>query len=122
MTRNGIVLSTIALLLGAVYVIFFLDLFHKPSIEILPHIRPGRASAIPHERNSPAVYPVAFKLNGKYKLTSIKVLNASELSTNKYAEPMWHMVAESSTPPQDWIMYGLPIKGMKPAVPRAKPH
>ena len=115
-------MSAVAIVLAAVYVIFFLDLFHKPSIEILPQIRPGRASAIPRERNAPPVYPVAFKLNGKYKLTTIKVLNAAEVATNKYAEPLWHMVADSSSAPQDWIMYGLPIKGMKPAVPRAKPH
>jgi len=122
MTRNGIFLSVLAVILAAVYVIYFLDIFHKPTIQILPQVRPGRASAIPRDRNAPPVYPVAFKLNGKYKLTSVKVVNAADAATNKYPEPLWHMISDSNSTPQDWLMYGLPIKGMKPAVPRAKPQ
>jgi hypothetical protein len=122
MTRNGAVLTFVAVVLTIVYVIFFTDLFTKKSIVIIPQIRPGRESAIPRPSDSPPVYPVVFKLNGNYRLTSVKVVNAKEFATNKYATPLWHMISDSNSIPQDWFMYGLRIPGMKPAIPRSRPQ
>jgi hypothetical protein len=122
MTRNGVALSVLAVVLGVIYVIFFTDLFTKKSILIIPLVRPGRESAIPRSSDSPPVYPVVFKLNGRYNLTSVKVVNAAEFATNKYATPLWHMVTDSNSARQDWFMYGLKIPGMKPAIPKARPQ
>lgn len=122
MTKNGIVLTVVAVLLAAVYAFFFTDWFIKPTIQIIPTIRPGRASAIPRNDDSEPVCPVSFSFDGKYKLTAIKVVNAGEFATNKYATPLWHMISDSNSLPTKSIVYGFKVPGMKPAVPRAKPE
>jgi len=121
MTKNGIVLSIIAVILAAVYVANFTDWFRKDGIQIIPTVRPGSASAIPRDPDDVPVHRVSFALDGKYKLTCVKVLVASELATNKYATPLWHLVSDSNSIPTKSVVYGYPIKGMKPAVPRARP-
>jgi len=122
MSKNGIVLSVIAVLLAATYAYFFTDWFHKKTIQIIPSIRPTHASAIPRDPDQPPVYPVSFALDGKYELTAVKVVAASELATNKYAAPLWHLVSESNSIPTRSIVYGYPIKGMKPTVARQRPE
>lgn len=109
--------------MGILYVVFFTDLFRKQSMQIIPTHRPGRASAIPRPRDSAAVYPISFRFNRNYRFTSIKVVNAAEYATNKNTLPMWHMVSDSNSTPQNTIVYGLPkIPGMRPAVARSKPQ
>lgn len=122
MTKNGIFLSVVAVLLAAVYVYFFTDWFHKNTIQIIPTIRPTQASAIPRDPDQPPVYPVSFALDGKYELTSVKVVAAADLATNKYPTPLWYLRTDSNSVPTRSIVYGLPIKGMKPAVARQRPE
>src|SRR5258705_10112860 len=122
MTRIGYVLITIAALLGAAYVYFFTDLFTKETIQIIPQIRPGRPSNVARSGDAPPVYPVSFSFDGKYKLTSVKVVGADELKTNKYANPVWHLLSDSNSAPVKAIVYGYPIKGMKPAIERTRPE
>lgn len=122
MTKNGIVLSVIAVILGACYGYFFTDWFRKPGMQIIPTIRPGRASAIPRDADLEPVHPVSFMLDGKYQLTSLKVVAAADYATNKYAQPVWHLISDSNSVPTKSIVYGYPIKGMKPSVPRARPE
>ena len=112
-----------AVVLGIVYVIFFTDLFRKEHMQIIVKLTPGRASAIPRPRDSTPVYPVAFRLNKRYRLTSVKVVNTAEHATNKHALPLWHMVSDSNSVPQLTLVYGAPkIPGMHSAMPRAKPQ
>jgi len=122
MSKNGIVLSVIFVILAVTYVCFFTDWFTKESIQIIPQIRPGRASNIPRPPGTPAVSPVSFFFDNKYRLTSIKVVAAEDDATNKYSNPLWHLVSDSNSIPTKSIVYGFPIKGMKPAVPRARPE
>jgi hypothetical protein len=122
MTKNGIVLSIIAVILAAVYVAYFTDWFRKDGIQIIPTVRPGSVSAIPRDPDEAPVHRVSFALDGKYKLTTVKVLVTAELATNKYATPLWHLVSDSNSVPTKSIVYGYPIKGMKPSVPRARPE
>jgi len=122
MTKNGIFLSVVAVLLAAVYVYFFTDWFHKRTIQIIPTIRPTQPSAIPRDPDQPPVYPVSFALDGKYELTSVKVVAAADMATNKYPTPLWHLKADSNSIPTRSIVYGLPIKGMKPTVARQRPE
>jgi len=122
MTKNGTVLSVIAVILGACYAYFFTDWFRKDAIQIIPTIRPGRASAIPRDPDQEPVHPVSFMLDGKYKLTSVKVVAAADFATNKYAQAVWHLISDSNSIPTKAIVYGYPLKGMKPAVPRARPE
>ena len=122
MTLKSILLSIFAVVLGSVYLVFFTDLFDKPKIEIIPQIRPGRASSIPAEPGTTPVCPVTFTFNGKYDFTSVKVVNSAEFAANKFATPAWHLISDSNSVPTKSIVYGFPIRGMKPAVARAKPQ
>ena len=123
MTTKAKVLLACAGVLSVLYVIFFINLFRRETIQIIPQVRPGRASAIPRPIDSAPVYPVSFRLDKRYRFTSIKVVKAAEYLTNKYTAPLWHLVSDSNSAPQNTIVYGVPkIPGMRPAVPRAKPQ
>ncbi len=122
MTRNGYVLIAIAALLGAAYVYFFTDLFDKESIQIIPQIRPGHIANASRSGGLPPVYPVSFSFPGKYKLTSIKVVAADDLKTNKYANPVWYLISDSNSVPKKAIIYGDKIQGMKPAIAGMRPE
>jgi hypothetical protein len=122
MTKKSIFLSFIAALLATAYVCFFTDWFNKETIQIIPQIRPGRASSIPRDPGSAPVCLVSFAFDGKYKFTSVKVVAAGDLATNKYPTPLWHLVSDSNSVPIKAIVYGYPIKGMKPAVERTRPE
>ena len=112
-----------ALLLAVAYVIFFTDLFRKERVQIIVKLSPGRASAIPRPSDWTPVYPVTFRLNKAYQFKTIEVVNAAEFATNKHILPMWHMVSDSNSVPQQTIVYGAPkIQGMHSAVPRARPQ
>jgi hypothetical protein len=123
MTPKAKVLLACAVLLGIAYVIFFTDLFRKQHIQIITLVRPDRASTIPRPRDSSPVYPVSFRFNKSYKFTSIKVVNATQYTTNKFILPLWHMVSDSNSVPRNAIVYGAPkIPGMRSAVARVKPQ
>src|SRR5215813_13880052 len=107
MTAKAKLLLGCAALLGIAYVIFFTDLFRKQTMQIIPTFRPGRASAIPRPPDSAPVYPISFRLNKRYRLTSIKVVNAAEYAANKNAQPTWHLVSDSNSVPQNTIVYGV---------------
>jgi hypothetical protein len=123
MSKNGIILSVVAVLLAAAYVYFFTDWLHKDYIQIIPQIRPIRtARAAKKSPLDTQVYPVSFSLNPKCRLTSVKVVNADDYRTNKYASPLWHLISDSNSVPTPAIVYGQLIRGMKPAIPRARPE
>lgn len=120
MTKNGILLTVLALVLASVHIYFFTDWFHRPRMMIIPIIKPDRPSAIPRGDDL-QVYPVAFKFDRDYRLTSVKVVEEREFATNKYAPPLWHMISDDASSPMDSIVYGERIRGMKPRVPRGRP-
>lgn len=121
MTKQGTVLSVIALVLAAVYVTFFTDWFHQETIEIIPAIRPIRVAPNPQDPDQEAVYPVSFAFNRKFKLTEVKVVAAADFATNKYPTMLWHLISDSNSVPTKSIVYGRSIKGMKLASPGARP-
>jgi len=122
MTRNGIALTVVLAILAGVYVCYFTDWFSKESIQIIPQIRPGSPSNIPRLPGTPAVSKVSFAFDGKYRLTSVKVVAAEEYATNKHANPLWYLISDSNSVPTKAIVYGFPIKGMKPSQARARPE
>jgi len=69
-----------------------------------------------------AVYPVSFAFDKKYSLTSIKVVSADELKTNKYANPVWYLISDSNSVPKKAVIYGDKIQGMKPAIAGMRPE
>ena len=122
MTKNMIFLSVLAVILAAMYVFYFTDWFLRETIQIIPTIRPGRPSSIPREPGTAPVCPVSFAFDGKYRLTAVKVVVAEDLKTNKFPNPLWHMISEKGSSPLKFLLYGQPIRDMKPAVPRARPQ
>lgn len=122
MSKNGIVLSVVLVLLASAYVTWFTDWFHSETIQIIPVIRPVRANAKSADPNQPQVYPVSFAFNRKCELTSIKVVAADDLATNKHPVALWHLVSESNSVPTRSFIYGHPIKGMNSSVPRMRPE
>ena len=122
MTRNGIALTVVLVVLAGIYISFFTDWFSHETIQIIPQIRPGSPSSIPRPPDTPAVSKVSFAFDGKYRLTCVKVFAADEYATNKHPTPLWHLISDSNSVPTKAIVYGFPIKGMKPAVARARPE
>ena len=68
-----------------------------------------------------AVEPVSFTLDGRYRLSSIKVVELSAYLTNKYVTPVWHLISKTNSAPIRGFLYGMPIPGMAPAIPDSKP-
>lgn len=100
--------------LGGLYAAFFTDWLNPAPIEIVPQIRempPPRAQARMAGRLPPDFQPVVFALDGKYPLTSIKVIRDD--STNKYAGVMWHVVADRKIEPTKAVLYGRVPRGMR---------
>ena len=113
MTKKGLILSILAAFMAATYVTFFTDWFEAKSIQIIASLRGKRPSTV--ERwDTTQVKLVPFKLDSKYKLTSLKVVMAEDWATNQYPVPLWEMVAEDGSEPVDTIIYGQKVKGMKP--------
>ena len=81
----------------------------------------GAVSRIPREDDL-SVYPVAFTFDTKYQLKSVKVVNAAEFATNKYAHPLWFLISASNSLPTKVLIYGANPRGMKPEVAGAKPQ
>jgi hypothetical protein len=108
MRKQTGLLITAALVLSAVYVVKFTDWFGHKSIQILYTYRGKRAFFGLGERAE--------------ELTAIKVFRLAEISTNKYAHPLWHLKAEAGAPPVTQFTYGSAVPGMKPAVPGLAPE
>lgn len=108
MRKQTGILVVAALVLGTIYALKFTDWFDSKNIQILFTVRNAK---------------ILFALEGKeHALTAIKVYRASEISTNKYAHPLWHIVAnnEKGSAPVTAFSYGNVVDGMKPAVPGTK--
>jgi hypothetical protein len=117
MNKSTVVWISLLVILAGVYVYYFTDWLVRPTIQIIPQSRPNKKSSL-----NPDVYLTSFMLDGSYKLTSIRVYKASEIKTNKYASPIWHMVSESNSAPVKVVHYGVPIVGMKPSIPKSRPQ
>jgi hypothetical protein len=121
MTKQSIALIAVAMILGAVYVAFFTDWFRHPQIQILPQIRPPQRGSRSAPAGDTQVYPVTFAFDKKYQFTEIRVVSADDEKTNKYPHAVWHMISDSNSIPTKALVYGAPVRGMKPKVPRAQP-
>lgn len=118
MTKKTTLLICVAAALAACYLYYFTDWINPPIIQILPQLRPPRNPA----RNPASVYQVSFNLDGKYRLTSVKVIPIQALETNKNPAPIWNLTSVSNSVPQKGFFYGVPIPGMKPALTNSRPQ
>jgi hypothetical protein len=125
MTRKSVMLIALVVLLGAMSLYLNQDWFASDSIHIYHRSQPARAGFF--RRNSkrptplPAVNPIYFSFDRRLKLTSLKVVPVQEIETNKYPHPIWALVSDSNSVPTKDLIYGVPVRGMRPAVKGATP-
>jgi len=101
------------------------DFFAKDNIQISHRSRP----MLPGGRKKPTrsfgnadIEPITFFADRKLKMTCVKVIPVSAIETNKYPEPVWHLVSESNSVPIQEFNYGAPIAGMHAAVKGVEPE
>jgi hypothetical protein len=114
-------LIAVFIVLAAIYVCFFTSWFKPKTIRIFDtsrHLvdRPWR-----NHGNQDLPY-VLFGLEGRFKLTEIKVVPLASFQTNSGTPPVWHLVSDSNSPPVQQFTYGQHIRGMKPAFSGAEPE
>jgi hypothetical protein len=120
MTRKEIVLVIFTVILAGVYICCFTDGLKKKQMGIEHAVRPN--VAVPSQRGNPgnpanpSAYTVTFSLGHEYKLTSVKVVLVAEFQTNHNVHPLWHLVGDAKSDPTRFIVYGMPVPGMKPSV------
>jgi hypothetical protein len=114
MRKKEFIWIGVLLVLGGVYIHFFMHWFEKREIAITASFRPSR-------RAGETVFPVFFTLSGAYKLTSVKVIPLEDDRFNPLAAPVWHLVSDSNSVPTRAFLYGQPIRGMKPALKGVRP-
>lgn len=122
MTKKSLVLIVFAVLLGGVYVWKFTDWFRHPQIQILPQIRPPQRARGAKPVTDTQVYPVTFAFDKKYQFTEVRVVALEDEKTNKYPHAVWHLISDSNSVPTKALVYGAPLRGMKPKIPRAEPE
>jgi len=118
MTKKNILLIAAAVVLAAVYAVYFTDWFKPKTVQIFHTSRNLR----PRMLRGGAVPSLIFGINQKLKLTDVKVIAADEFATNANAIPLWHLVSDSNSVPVSQFHYGQFIGGMRPAVKGARPQ
>jgi hypothetical protein len=122
MTKNGIFLSVVAAILAVIYAAYFTDWFRAVSIPIVAQTRVGRPMNIGRPTDEPPASVVSFLFDRAHRLTRVQVVAADDLATNKAPTALWSLVSDSASVPTKAFLYGLPIEGMKPALPRSHPQ
>ena len=123
MTRKKLLLIAVGLvLLGGIYYYLYRDWFASEDIQIF-HRLSSRQSFFRRGRptDTSRASPIFFGFNKKFALTSVKVVPVSDIATNKYPHPIWELVSDSNSIPTKGFSYGMPIPGMRPSVPGARP-
>ena len=116
-------LIALAVVFGGISLYLNKDWFAGDIIQIHHRSRPAQRGVFRRTKRpaDSATDPVFFDLDRKLKLTSLKVIPVSEIETNKYPHPIWHLVSDSNSVSVADFWYGMPIKGMRPSVQGATP-
>ncbi len=117
MNKKSYILIVIALVLAGVYVAYFTTWFQPKAIQIAHTSRPVRNAG-----TGPAATRLFFDLGDDYSLTEVKVVPLAALQTNKFAQPVWHLVSDEGSDDVRQFSYGEAIRGMDPAVAGAEPE
>ena len=118
MAKKYWMLIALAVVLGGFSLYLNKDWFAKDHIQITHRSRPARAGFFSRKRPTAteAINPIVFGFNRKLKLKSIQVIPVSEIETNKYPQPIWHLISDSNSVPTTDFVYAQWIRGMRPAV------
>jgi hypothetical protein len=121
MSKTKFILTTL-LLVGLAGLCLYLnrDWFASETIQITHRVTPWLRSA---RRPDPQIKanPIVFSFDKFYRFKEIKVVISSELATNKYAHPLWHLQSASNSVLTSSFCYGDRLRGMTPKVKGATP-
>ena len=123
-SRKEYLLFGLVVALVVTYLCFFTDWFKNQPIRIeyttrAVRLPPSGRGAI---STTPQLFNVMFSLNGEYRLTSLKVVPASDYAVDPKAAGIWHLVADQPTPPTKGFVYGVDVPGMHPYIAGTSPQ
>src|SRR5688572_30571125 len=97
MNHNAKLIAAVLLAGVGIYLLFFSGC-EEEGMQITCRLRPAPRGA-KVERGAPPMYDVSFSFNKRYPLTSLKVVAAQDIATNKYPLALWHLVPQSKPVP-----------------------
>jgi len=110
--KNSFQIVLLLVLLG-VLIYFWSAMSRPPEIQILFTLHGQRISrSADAGANSPRL-EAAFGMDQSYELTDVKVVPLAEWTTNKAAHPLWHLTAQTHSPPVKAFLYGQNPEGME---------
>ncbi|HYG98886.1 MAG TPA: hypothetical protein VD837_07120 [Terriglobales bacterium] len=115
MTKKNILLILAVVLLAGLSLYLNRDRFRSESIQIGERWVEPRGSAARRGQH-PSGRMLVFLLDAKLELTSVKVVPLEDVKTNRFPHPIWELTTESNSVPVKDIVYGMPIRGMRPKV------
>ena len=113
MSKQTKFLIGVALIMGYLYITYFTTWFSRKTIQIdaAPRALPSGSPDL--------VFPMAFRLDQAYKLTSVKVFALKEKQISRYDKPVWQLTTKTNSAPIRGFVYGQAIQGMEsdPKIP-----
>ncbi len=112
MTKKNWLLILVAVVLAAVYAVYFTDWFQPKTLKLFHTIR----NLNPRQMRGGALPSLKFGISRQLQLTELRVVPAAGFQTNKNVLPLWHLVTDSNSVPVKTFYYGQFIGGLKPAI------
>ena len=112
MGKKQVLLMALLAVIGGLFIYLNRDWFQRRPIQITHRLYrfAGRFGG------SDTPTPMMFEFDRRLKLTSIKIVALADSRTNKYPQPLWHMISSSYSVPTKGVVYGMDVPGMHPAV------
>jgi hypothetical protein len=121
MDRKHVLLAVLLVSFLGIVVYMSRDWAEPPDLQIGLTISPNLVPADKRAALGPAVqrqrYTVLFTFNRQCTPESVKVVKVHEIETNRFAHPVWELVAGEEPEPVKSITYGVPVRGMQPRTP-----
>jgi hypothetical protein len=117
MLKKNTILVIVLLVLVVCYAYFFTDWFKPRTIKIFYTTR-----QLEHYRSRHDLPYILFVMEGRYRLTELKVVPLADFQSNSMTPPLWHLVSPSNSIPIKVFEYGQHIHGMKPVIEGEDPQ
>ena len=115
MTKKNLMLILFAIVLAAVYAVWFTNWFQPATVKIFHTSRNLRPTG-PRAQRGGALPSLIFGVSRQLQFTELKVVSLPGFETNKNVLPVWHLVSDSNSVPVKTFFYGQFIGGMRPAL------
>lgn len=116
MTKKNVLLILALVLLAGFSLYLNRDRFRSQTIQIGERWLEPRGNQARRVQKSSGKLLV-FLFDQPLQLTSVKVIPLAAVQTNRFPHPIWELTTESNSVPVKDIIYGAPIRGMRPKVP-----